>query len=47
MKRMFLLASIIAIVSCSKEGAVPQVEQPVVLKNEISSLKMCKRVNVI
>lgn len=47
MKRIFLLASIIAIVSCSKEGAVPQVEQPVVLKNEISSLKINSESSVI
>ena len=47
MKKVLLLVSIIAIVSCSKEGAVPQAEHPVVVKNEISSLRINPESSVI
>ena len=47
MKKILLLVSIIAIVSCSKESAVPQAEQPVVVKNEISNLRINPESSVI
>ena len=47
MKKILLLFSIIAIVSCSKEGAVPPAEQPVVVKNEISNLRINPENSVI